>query len=199
MNTASRYKPGGIFDDKNRYIEIWNAGVFMQYDKQPGGLHPLRIRSVDTGSGLERMLMTLNGFKSVYEVDLLAPIVVVAREQLSQEQQLAHLIADHIRSAAVIMAAGVQPSNTGAGYVLRRLIRRCVAATAHLDHTFDFDPVFGTVFAGQQPWQPDMRRAESQIRHVFHEERMLFRSVLDKGMKRLPFSLYTVELHSHRE
>ena len=67
------YRPGGEFDSAGRYIEIWNAGVFMEYNRLPGGaLEPLRFTSVDTGSGLERMSMVLQGCESAYETDLLA-------------------------------------------------------------------------------------------------------------------------------
>ena len=75
------YRPGGHFDDVGRYIEIWNAGVFMEYNKQPAGMSKLDLRSVDTGSGVERIVMALNGFESCYQTDLLRPLVEYVQGQ----------------------------------------------------------------------------------------------------------------------
>ena len=77
------YQPGGVFDSTGRYIEIWNAGVFIEYNRLPGGtLEPLRFASVDTGSGLERMAMVLQGRESVYGTDRFAPIVASVQAAL---------------------------------------------------------------------------------------------------------------------
>jgi alanyl-tRNA synthetase len=79
------YRPGGYFDTTKRYIEIWNAGVFMEFDKKAdGGFTKLPFNSVDTGSGLERMAFIINGYESVYETDLLKPIIDRIMEQLTE-------------------------------------------------------------------------------------------------------------------
>jgi alanyl-tRNA synthetase len=79
-----QYRPGGEFDSTSRYIEIWNAGVFMEFNRLAGGtLERLRFASVDTGSGLERMAMVLQGRDSVYETDLFAPIVTAVETALN--------------------------------------------------------------------------------------------------------------------
>ena len=83
-----QYRPGGEFDSSGRYIEIWNAGVFMEFNRLPGGtLEPLRFTSVDTGSGLERMAMVLQGRDSAYETDLFAPIVAAVRVRAGRDRR----------------------------------------------------------------------------------------------------------------
>lgn len=124
------WQPGMEFDTTKRYIEIWNAGVFMQYNKKhDGSFTELPLKSVDTGSGLERMQMVMNGLDSVYDTDLLKPILDEVRRQFGsgltdQEQRV---ITDHIRAAAFMLSEGVLCSNEGRGYIPRRLIRKCIA------------------------------------------------------------------------
>ena len=85
------YTPGGGFDTKRRYIEIWNAGVFMEYDRRADGTFGLLpFRSVDTGSGLERMAMVLGGAESVYETDVFHPLIEHITAQLGLEQETDH-------------------------------------------------------------------------------------------------------------
>lgn len=128
-----QYLPGGEFDTAGRYIEIWNAGVFMEFNRRPGGsLERLRFSSVDTGSGLERMAMVLQGRDSVYETDLLAPIVAAASAALagtSPGPRDIRQIADHLRAAVFILGEGVVPANEGRGYIPRRLLRTAIATS----------------------------------------------------------------------
>jgi alanyl-tRNA synthetase len=99
--------------------------VFMGYTKQPdGSIVPLARQNVDTGMGVERTLMALNGFTSVYEVDTVAPVYQALRELTDREQPLRVLV-DHVRASTQIIIDGIEPSNKDRGYVLRRLIRRC--------------------------------------------------------------------------
>ena len=94
------YQPGGEFDTAGRYIEIWNAGVFIEYQQRAGGeLEPLRFASVDTGSGLERMAMVLQGRESVYETDVFAPVTAAARAVLGSAaaERDVRVVADHVR------------------------------------------------------------------------------------------------------
>jgi len=124
------YQPGGEFDTAGRYIEIWNAGVFIEYQRRASGeLEPLRFASVDTGSGLERMAMVLQGRESVYETDVFAPVTAAARAVLGSAaaERDVRVVADHVRSAAFILGEGVTPSNEGRGYIPRRLLRTAIA------------------------------------------------------------------------
>lgn len=118
-----------------KYTELGND-VFMQYEKhQDGTLTPLKQKNVDTGWGLERILAFLNGTRDVYRIDLFAPIIAciekVSGTKYEQDENLTRsmrILADHIRTSVMLIGdeAKLLPSNAGAGYVLRRLIRRAV-------------------------------------------------------------------------
>ena len=120
------YEESGEFDTKKRYIEIWNAGVFMSYYRDDeGNLTELPFKSVDTGSGLERLLITLNGLESVYDTEIYLPILEFVKQYatIPNERSL-RIIAEHANSSTHILNAGVDPSNVKRGYILRRLMRR---------------------------------------------------------------------------
>ncbi|MCH5290228.1 MAG: alanine--tRNA ligase [Treponema sp.] len=118
-----------------KYLEIWN-NVFMQYNKTASGSYePLARKCVDTGMGVERTVSVLNGMKSVYEIDAFQPIIACI-EQLAgksygendADDAAIRIIADHARTATFILGdpQAVTPARTGAGYILRRIIRRAV-------------------------------------------------------------------------
>lgn len=119
--------------DCGRYVEIWN-NVFMQYYKHSDGTYtPLDQKNVDTGMGLERTLAMLNGYKSVYETDVLRPVVEFVTASCGKTPEgetlkAIRIIADHIRTATFMLGDefGIVPSNVDRGYILRRLIRRAV-------------------------------------------------------------------------
>lgn len=126
--------------DCGRYVEIWN-NVFMQYYKHPDGSYtPLDQKNVDTGMGLERTLAMLNGYKSVYETDVLRPVVDYITEASGKKAEgealkAIRIIADHIRTATFMLGDefGIVPSNVDRGYILRRLIRRAVRYARLID------------------------------------------------------------------
>ncbi len=124
--------------DDDRWVEIWND-VFMQFNKtETGQLEELPSRNIDTGMGLERTVFILNGMKSVYQTDAFTDILAkiaeisghseVADDPIGESDihASARIIADHIRSATVILADNVSPSNMDQGYILRRLLRRAI-------------------------------------------------------------------------
>jgi alanyl-tRNA synthetase len=116
-----------------RWLEFWNL-VFMQYDRAADGtLTPLPFQSVDTGMGLERTTSILQGVESNYRTDLFQPIIQRLAEHLGHDPQTVEterfsyqVVADHSRAMTFLLGEGVQPSNDGAGYVLRRIMRRAV-------------------------------------------------------------------------
>lgn len=118
-----------------KYTELGND-VFMQYEKHhDGSLTPLKQKNVDTGWGLERILAFLNGTRDVYQIDLFAPVIAYIEQasgtKYEQDEKLTRsmrILADHIRTSVMLIGdeAKLLPSNAGAGYVLRRLIRRAV-------------------------------------------------------------------------
>jgi alanyl-tRNA synthetase len=118
-------------DHCDRFLEIWNL-VFPEFDRQPdGSLVPLPKPAVDTGSGLERVAMALQGVANPFETDLYGGIMAFIRENSRKRlPDSERVVADHLRAMSFIVAAGVAPSKAGRGYVLRRLIRR---AQVHAD------------------------------------------------------------------
>ncbi len=118
-----------------RYVEIWNL-VFMQYNRSAdGSMTELPRKNIDTGAGLERILPVLTGTDSIFDTDVLAPLVETAEKLTGARygREEAHdvalrIMADHGRAMTMLVADGVMPSNDGRGYVLRRIVRRAVLA-----------------------------------------------------------------------
>ena len=127
---AAGERPG---DDTDRFLEFWNH-VFMTYDLgEDGSLTELPMRNIDTGMGLDRMAAILQDVPSVFETDLLAPLVDLAEELSGRSYdeggavtRAMRIVADHSRGAAFLIADGVVPSNEDRGYILRRIMRRAI-------------------------------------------------------------------------
>jgi alanyl-tRNA synthetase len=123
-------RPG---DDTERYLEFWNH-VFMTYDlAADGSLTPLPMRNIDTGMGLDRMAAILQRVPSVYETDLVRPLIDLAEEMSGHSYgeggavtRAMRIVADHSRGATFLIADGVVPSNEDRGYILRRIMRRAI-------------------------------------------------------------------------
>jgi alanyl-tRNA synthetase len=120
--------PSGSPSTDERWLELWNH-VTLRYERHPDGrLTPLGQLSVDTGMGLERLLMVSQHARSVYETDLFAPWLTALPSLGRPDPRSSRILIDHLRSAIVVIGDGVRPSNTGRGYVLRRLLRRALTA-----------------------------------------------------------------------
>jgi alanyl-tRNA synthetase len=127
---ADGERPG---DDTDRFLEFWNH-VFMTYDLgADGSLAPLPMRNIDTGMGLDRMAAILQDVPSVYETDLVRPLIDLAEEMSGRSYddggavtRAMRIVADHARGAAFLIADGVVPSNEDRGYILRRIMRRAI-------------------------------------------------------------------------
>jgi alanyl-tRNA synthetase len=118
-----------------RWMELWNH-VTMRYRRYADGrLEPLRQRSVDTGMGLERLLMALTGTPSVFETDLFQPWLNTLPGLWQPDQPSLRLLSDHLRACIAIVGDGIRPSSTGRGYVLRRLVRRVLTVLWRTDGT----------------------------------------------------------------
>jgi alanyl-tRNA synthetase len=183
------YRPGGEFDSKHRYIEVWNAGVFMQLDKRAdGSFARLPFYSVDTGSGLERMAMVLQGVNSVYETDLFEALTagVQARLGSAATQTASRIIADHTRSACLILSEGVMPGNEGRSYIPRRLIRKCLALVAQAGlEKFDYSGLIDIVLERFQGAYPLLRERREEVTAGFLREADEFQRIIAKGIDRL--------------
>ena len=185
-----QYHPGGEFDTAGRYIEIWNAGVFMEFSRLPGGtLEPLRFTSVDTGSGVERMAMVLQGRDSVYETDVFRPIVTATQEALAAgdpSPRDIRLIADHVRAAVLILGEGVPPSNEGRGYIPRRLLRTAIATAAQAGTAaFDLDEVARAAIGQLEHGYPQLAGRREQVLELLGREQRDFGRVVRRGLDQL--------------
>jgi alanyl-tRNA synthetase len=127
--------PRGTPGTDERWMELWNH-VSMRYRRHAdGSLEPLPRRSVDTGMGLERLLMVLQGKPSVFGCDVFEPWTSALAGLWQPGQHAMRVLADHLRASVVIIGDGVRPSNTGRGYVLRRLLRRALTVLWRTDGT----------------------------------------------------------------
>jgi alanyl-tRNA synthetase len=178
--------PGSPDEDGDRYIEIWNL-VFMQFDRQPDGqLVPLPKPSVDTGMGLERLAAVLQHVHSNYEIDLFQGLLRAAAQITGTPDTTntsLRVIADHIRSCAFLVVDGVQPSNEGRGYVLRRIIRRAVRHGYQLGvkEIFFYRLVAALVQQMGEAY-PELIARQAFVEKVLREEEQQFARTLDNGM-----------------
>jgi len=174
-----------------KYIEIWND-VFMQYNKQKDGTYQKLSRTcVDTGMGIERTVAMLNGKKSVYETDIFKP-VIASVEELTGKKYGANeaddisirIICDHARASSFILGdpKGVTPSNVGAGYVLRRLIRRALRHGRKLGVETEFLSVPAQVVIGMyKNAYPELGEKADFILAELKAEEQKFLETLKKG------------------
>ncbi len=194
---GEKYVPDGEFDTKKRYIEIWNAGVFMQLNKNVDGSYSrLNFTSVDTGAGLERLSMVLNGGSSVYDTDLLNPIKKFIQNMFPAENVLPEkdilIITDHLRTAALILSEKVNPSNEGRGYIPRKLIRRCMMTTAkNKISNFDFSKIIEFILDNYNNIFPKFAKNRDYITNELKKEQTQFEKVLENGLERLEHLKFT--------
>ncbi len=186
---------GGPEADEDRYSEIWNL-VFMQYERGDGGakegfpiLGELPKKNIDTGMGLERVAFLLQGVENIYEIDQVRPLIDIA-SQLSGKKYGAsetddvrmRVIADHIRSALMLMSDGVTPSNEGRGYVLRRLLRRSVRALRLLGiEKPTFEKLFTASKNAMVDAYPELEESFDRVLRTALAEESGFRKTLDAG------------------
>ena len=186
--------PGAELVNKDNplVIEIWNL-VFMQYNrKADGSLEPLPNKVIDTGMGLERLCMVLQGKKSNYDTDVFQPLIGKLGEMCgkkygdNKDVDIAmRVVADHVRTIAFSVADGQLPSNAKAGYVIRRILRRAV----RYGYTFlGFREAFmyrliDTLIESMGEAYPEIKAQADLIKHVTKEEEDAFLRTLETGMK----------------
>ncbi|WP_278312996.1 alanine--tRNA ligase [Lolliginicoccus levis] len=191
-------KDGGPVVDEDRYLEIWNL-VFMQDERgelSPKAGHPpvgeLPKKNIDTGMGVERIALLLQGVENVYETDLVRPVIEKAQELTGSRYHVGNhdndvrfrVIADHARTAAMLIADGVNPGNDGRGYVLRRLLRRIVRSARLLGATKPVMSEFMTIVCEMMaPSYPDLASGFSRIERVAVGEESAFLRTLDTGSR----------------
>ena len=183
--------PGSPDEDGDRFIEIWNV-VFMQNEQfSDGTLKPLKMQSIDTGMGLERIAALLQGSHDNYDTDLMRDLIEASANATNVdpygEQNTHHrVIADHLRSTSFLIADGILPSNEGRGYVLRRIMRR---AMRHAHLLGAKDPIMHQLVPAlvRQMGQayPELGQAQALIEESLLLEETRFKTTLDRGLKLL--------------
>jgi alanyl-tRNA synthetase len=197
-------KPGRelVNSDHPQVVEIWNL-VFIQFNRLASGvLEPLPDKHVDTGMGFERLCMAIQGKTSNYDTDVFRPLMdFIAKEagvtyrgstpgkgSTHEKQDIAiRVMADHIRAVAFTIADGQLPSNTGAGYVIRRILRRAVRyGFSYLNFKEPFLYRLVPILATQlREVFPELHQQADYVGRVIHEEEVAFLRTLEKGLKRM--------------
>lgn len=178
--------------EDSRWVEIWN-NVFMQYYKdEDGGISELPKKNVDTGMGVERTVSILEGvddnYKSSIWKDVIDEISSISRLPYEGNEKSMRIIADHIRTAVFISAdpAGIKPSNTDQGYILRRLIRRAIrhARNLNIDIGSDWEQKIATLILNKyKKYYQELDDNESIVLEVLKTEKEKFGRTLEKGLK----------------
>jgi alanyl-tRNA synthetase len=175
--------------DCDRWVEVGNF-VFPQYDMQPGGvLAPLANRGIDTGIGLERLAMVMEGKRTLFDSQAFAPVIARIEELTGKARDSArpafNIVADHVRGLTFAMAEGVTPSNEGRGYVIRRILRRAAVSGHRLGLTnpflADLSSLVVEMMAGAYP---ELRDAAPAVRMGLQLEEERFGATIAQGLSR---------------
>ncbi|HEY9183909.1 MAG TPA: alanine--tRNA ligase [Salegentibacter sp.] len=183
-----------VNEDHPQVVEIWNL-VFMQYNrKADGSLEELPAKHIDTGMGFERLSMVLQGKQSNYDTDVFTPLIEGIEKitntpyGASEKSDVAiRVIADHVRAVAFSIADGQLPSNTGAGYVIRRILRRAIRyGFTFLNSKEPFIyKLISTLSKQMGQAFPELVSQKNLIENVIREEEQSFLRTLDQGLVRL--------------
>ena len=182
-----------VFDpNDDRWVEIWN-NVFMQYNKSSDGIiTELPKKNVDTGMGLERVVAVLEGVDDNYKTsiwkDIISTIEKVSNKTYEGNEKQFRIIADHIRTAVFISAdpAGIKPSNTDQGYILRRLIRRAIRHAKNLDIDINSNwesEIALSVLNLYSKYYKELVDNKDVVLEVLKNEKIKFNRTLEKGLK----------------
>lgn len=176
-----------IFDGEcERYIEFWNL-VFPQFNQKGDKRLPLKNRGVDTGMGLERLSMIMQGKSSIFETDLFFPIIEetikISGRDYKENKQIFNIIGDHTRALVFAIADGVYPSNDGRGYVLRRLLRRTLTKAREIGIDYPFiHRLVPEVISIMKNRYPYLKEKIEHITLIIKSEEEHFLSTLSTGV-----------------
>ena len=201
-------KPGcTVGCDCDRYIEVWN-NVFTQFDGDgKGNYEELATKNIDTGMGLERLAVVSQGVGSIFDVDTICAI----RDKICEAANVVYhtdekkdisirIVTDHIRSATFMISDGINASNEGRGYVLRRLIRRAARHIRMLGIPDHFMPILcETVIECSKDAYPELEEKKAMILKTLADEETRFYKTLDQGMKKLSEMLEVMKAEGKTE
>ena len=180
----------GVGCDCDRFMEVWNL-VFTQFDKdEEGNYNPLANPNIDTGMGLERLAVVMQGVDNLFEVDTVQDVIKHASKIAGVEYKAdektdisLRVIADHIRSTVMMVSDGVIPSNEGRGYVLRRLLRRAArhGKLLNIDREF-LGELAQTVIDASKSAYPELEEKREYITMIIKKEEERFHATIDNGL-----------------
>ncbi len=184
-------RPGTPEEDGDRFIEVWNL-VFDQYEDLPDGQRiETPAKSIDTGSGLERLSAILHGTNDNYEIDIFKSLIenaaaIAGVDPYGTSKTSLRVIADHLRSTSFLLADGVMPSNEGRGYVLRRIMRRAMRH-AHLIGCKEplMHQLVPSLIHSMGEAYPELEKNQKLIVDALKLEEERFKLTLEKGLKLL--------------
>lgn len=188
-----------------RFVEIGND-VYMQYEKLENGYKPLKNKNVDTGFGFERMLMFLNGIKDGYQTDLFLDVIGYMEKVLNvkygeneETTKSLRIIADHIRTAVMLIGDenGIVPSNVGAGYILRRLLRRAIRHANKInlkpENIIEVAKIYIEKVYNEA--YPNLIAKEDYVLSEIQKEMDKFNKALEQGLKEFDKVLFGIQKH----
>ena len=180
----------GVGCDCDRFMEVWNL-VFTQFDKdEEGNYNPLAKPNIDTGMGLERLAVVMQGVDNLFEVDTVQDVIKhisrIAGVEYKKDEKTdvsLRVIADHIRSTVMMVSDGVIPSNEGRGYVLRRLLRRAArhGKLLNINREFLYE-VAQTVIEASKSAYPELEEKKEYITKIIKNEEERFDATIDNGL-----------------
>ena len=180
----------GVGCDCDRFMEVWNL-VFTQFDKdENGNYNPLSNPNIDTGMGLERLAVVMQGVDNLFEVDTVQDVIKhasrIAGVEYKKDEKTdisLRVIADHIRSTVMMVSDGVIPSNEGRGYVLRRLLRRAARHGKLLNISGEFlSTLADTVINASKSAYPELEEKRDYITTIIKKEEERFNATIDNGL-----------------
>jgi len=195
--------PDRFDPDNENWVEIWN-NVFMQYNHEPDGtFKPLKNKNVDTGLGVERVTAILEGYTDNYKSSVWRDIIEKIEEISGlkydeQNSKAMRIIADHIRAVVMIAGddAGIKPSNTDQGYILRRLIRRIIryAKKLNIDINSNWEQELAEIIIEKySKYYSELERNKEVILQVLKDEKIKFSRTLEKGLKEFEKAIKLIE------
>ncbi len=207
-------------DDEGIIIEIWN-NVFMEYEKKNGKvIGKLLKHNVDTGMGFERITMVKQGKKTVFETDLFSSIISKIEESSGKKygektdeeyiingeeffvdtRKMMRIVADHLRSSVFIIADGGTPSNSGSGYVIRRILRRVIRFSDKLEFKKgSLLEIIDLIIEKYKIAYPEIEKNKNFIKNEIINEELKFRQTLENGLKVIEKSMTAMEVTSTGE
>ncbi len=171
-------------DERQDVVEIWND-VFMSYRQEGGSVvGELPQKNVDTGSGLERVTVAVQGKRNIYETTIFSGLIEYIKENSTNyNEKESRIVADHLKSSVFLISDGVFPSNTDRGYILRRLIRRLIMSGRKISFFGEYDDLIEMIIDSYINVYKNLDKLKSS--EIFENEKIKFEKAIENGVREL--------------